>query len=71
MKFRIQTIVKSIQISFCVGIQIFGSLLQKIYVFLAIRCNKELTSQTVPNSKVPRIFSDFSLISTHRNFSEF
>jgi hypothetical protein len=34
MKFRIQTIMKSIQIPFSIGIQISGSLLLEIYVFL-------------------------------------
>jgi hypothetical protein len=34
MKFIIQTIAKSIQIPFSIGIQISGSLLLEIYVFL-------------------------------------
>jgi hypothetical protein len=59
MKFRIQTITKSIQILFSKEIQIFDPLLLEVYFFLAIRCVKELARQISPNSKVSRIFSEF------------
>jgi hypothetical protein len=70
MKFRIQTIAKAIQIPFSIEIQISDPLLLEIF-FPAIRCNQELASQILLKSKIPRISSEFSLISTHRNFSEF
>jgi hypothetical protein len=71
MKFRIQTIMKAIQIHFSIEIQISDPVLLEIHFFLSIRCNKKLSSQISLKSIVPRISSEFSSISTHRKFSEF
>jgi hypothetical protein len=59
MKSRFQIIAKSIQIPCSKEIQTSDPLLLETYFFLAIRCNKELASQVLPNFKVPRISSEF------------
>jgi hypothetical protein len=53
------------------GIQISDPLLLGIHFFLAIRYGKELAVQISLKSKVPSFSSEFSSISTHRNFLEF
>jgi hypothetical protein len=60
IKFRIQTIAKSIQIPILSGIQIYDNLLIEIDFFLAIRCYKEVSAQISSKSKVPRFSSEFS-----------
>jgi hypothetical protein len=63
--------MKSIQFNFLSGIQIFYPLLMEMDFFLVIRCSKELAGRISLKSKVPRFSSEFSLISTHRNFLNF
>jgi hypothetical protein len=58
-KFRIQTIVKSIRISFSSGIQNSGPSLVKNVFFLAIRCNEDHASQISSKSKVLKNFGQF------------
>jgi hypothetical protein len=66
-----QTIAKSIQFPFSIGIQIFDPLFAGNSFFPAMRCSQELAGQISLKSKVPRFSSEFSSISTHRNFLEF
>jgi hypothetical protein len=70
-KYRIQTIAKSIRISFSSGIQNSDPSLVKNLFFLAIRCNKDLARQISSSSKTPRNFSKLYSNPTHGTFPKF